>query len=907
MTTTTSASVTPILLSATPTPTAGGMSIDLVFNTSMAAGSGTIFITDGAVQTVIDRVTGQPTMRVVGATDTHTISATSVSVDGAHVRLTVPGLLPGHEYSIVMGAGVLASSAQVAFAGLRSTSQLQFSTAAVPDHEGPSLVSSDIDGSLLASGGSLHVTLTFSEAVNGLTADALGVPNATVSALVAVGDGHRWQATLTAAGPVEQAGNVLTVDMSKVHDAAGNAGSGSAHAGQTYDVDTKGPSASIVLDRAELRYGGGIGMTLTLSDRGSADDLVKALAAQNAVIDDLRTTDDGLTWTATLRSDGNAVAGGNTVSLDLSKLHDGHGNAGAGIVQSTAYSVDNAVSTYVGQHIGIIDQYGPGDDDHVSNEAQQSVSFSLSGPLADGQHIEVSIDGRVVSSDGLRNDGNDWYLESSDTQFADGTHTFAARVVDSAAHGSAAVAQQFTIDTVAPTLEHWPEGAIAIGAPDALELRFDEAVYLPGEGIESIVFTGVGGTSIRVELNDSFLSEDHKTLTIRADQHHLQAGQDYQFQLPAGLTDLAGNAVPSTMPLSLHVASNDLLAPSATSAIAQVDKGPYGIGTDIRIAIAFSEAVKLAGSGEPVLHLNNGGVALFDHISPDQHTVVFKYTVGANNESDTANLQLDGSTGLVGHVSDQAGNLLDLAHIDYSTLGNLGSGGNAGPIRIDAHGPATPGMPVLDASSDSGYSHSDGITNHVNPTITGTAAEPGNTISIYEGATLLGTTTADVSGKWSFTVGSQPGRLASFADGVHTLTVTQADAAGNLSAPSTPLAITIDTVAPTIRKTELDWDASKHRFEMEFSERIVFASNGAIDVLDTLNLSRSHHVGSTTTNWEIGTNDAGVASVLELGLSGLLGLFGNFHLKADNGAIQDLAGNAAVIGIPTFIIPGLTL
>jgi hypothetical protein len=193
MTTTTSA--TPTLLSATRTPTEGGMSIDLVFDIAMAAGSGTIFITDGAVQTVIDRATGQPTMRVVGATDTHTISAASVSVDGAHVKLLVPGLLPGHEYSIVMGAGVLASSAHVAFGGLRGTSDLRFSTPATPDHEAPSLVSSQIDGSLLASGGSLHVTLTFSEAVNALAVDALGAPNATVSALVPVGDGHSWRAT----------------------------------------------------------------------------------------------------------------------------------------------------------------------------------------------------------------------------------------------------------------------------------------------------------------------------------------------------------------------------------------------------------------------------------------------------------------------------------------------------------------------------------------------------------------------------------------------------------------------------------------------------------------------------------------------------------------------------------------
>src|SRR5437763_13246062 len=130
--TATSTGLPPKLLSATPTGVAGNMSIALNFSTAMAAGSGTIIITDGAVETVIDRATGQPTMRVVGATDTHTLSAAQASIDGSHVTLNVAGLLPGHSYSVVMGAGVLVSTDHLAFGGVRSTSQLQFSTPDAP-------------------------------------------------------------------------------------------------------------------------------------------------------------------------------------------------------------------------------------------------------------------------------------------------------------------------------------------------------------------------------------------------------------------------------------------------------------------------------------------------------------------------------------------------------------------------------------------------------------------------------------------------------------------------------------------------------------------------------------------------------------------------------------------------------
>jgi hypothetical protein len=210
---------------------------------------------------------------------------------------------------------------------------------------------------------------------------------------------------------------------------------------------------------------------------------------------------------------------------------------------------------------------------------------------------------------------------------------------------------------------------------------------------------------------------------------------------------------------------------------------------------------------------------------------------------------------------------------------------------------------VLDAASDSGISSSDGITNIRTPKLTGTALAAG-TIEVYDGATLIGTTEVQADKTWSFTVGSDPARLLQFADGAHDLTVRQVDTAGNRSAASSVLSVTVDTVGPTLKNSELEWNSDKHRFELKFSEQIVFAANAAIDVLDSLNLLKSHHTGNVRTNWEIGNGDAGVGTVLELNLGTLFGLFGHFYLKADTSAIQDVAGNIAVIGTPTFDLPG---
>src|SRR6185436_13719440 len=73
-------------------------------------------------------------------------------------------------------------------------------------------------------------------------------------------------------------------------------------------------------------------------------------------------------------------------------------------------------------------------------------------------------------------------------------------------------------------------------------------------------------------------------------------------------------------------------------------------------------------------------------------------------------------------------------------------------------------------------------------TLTG-SAEANATVKVYDGATLLGSATANGAGAWSFTTGA-------LANGGHSLTATATDVAGNTSAASSALSITIDASAP---------------------------------------------------------------------------------------------------------------
>src|SRR5882724_7587078 len=94
-------------------------------------------------------------------------------------------------------------------------------------------------------------------------------------------------------------------------------------------------------------------------------------------------------------------------------------------------------------------------------------------------------------------------------------------------------------------------------------------------------------------------------------------------------------------------------------------------------------------------------------------------------------------------------------------------------------------------ATDSGTSQTDNITKVTTPVFTGSGAEVGATVTLFDtnGTTSLGTAVADASGNWSIT-------SSTLTSGSHTLTAKETDIAGNTSVASASLAVTIDTTAP---------------------------------------------------------------------------------------------------------------
>ena len=141
---------------------------------------------------------------------------------------------------------------------------------------------------------------------------------------------------------------------------------------------------------------------------------------------------------------------------------------------------------------------------------------------------------------------------------------------------------------------------------------------------------------------------------------------------------------------------------------------------------------------------------------------------------------------------------------------------------IDTHVPSPPVM--NDISPDTGASSTDGITDVEHADVFGVGASSFAVIELTSNGSNspFGTTEADISGHWSYTVGQQ-GKVTDplgsvpivgslldsvlgllegvttpsvLADGSYSVTATAMDIAGTSSAPSSPLAIVIDTQTP---------------------------------------------------------------------------------------------------------------
>ncbi len=357
------------------------------------------------------------------------------------------------------------------------------------DTERPHLVSTiAISDTALKIGDTATVTFSFNEAVVGFDIADVTVPNGALSGLNSADGGKTWTATLTPSANATDASNTLTLHYSGIMDQAGNLGSGTA-ASVNYVVDTARPTlpAGIHLSDTALNSKTSATVTFTFSEAVTgfnADDVT----APNAKLQDLASSDGGITWTATLVPDAGANAAANVLTLDYTGITDLAGNAGTGTISSENYVVNTTAPTLVGA-IGISSTLLAIDD-------TATVTFVFSEAVTGFTAANVSVPNGTLSEP-TSEDGITWTATLTPNPGATATSNVLtlnhAGIVNGAGNASSGIATSanYAVDTRAPTATvTLSDVDLRVGETALLTISFNEIV----SGFDKSAVTAPNGT-----------------------------------------------------------------------------------------------------------------------------------------------------------------------------------------------------------------------------------------------------------------------------------------------------------------------------------------------------------------------------------------------------------------------------
>lgn len=500
----------------------------------------------------------------------------------------------------------------------------------VPD-ETPPTATVVVANTNLSSGGTSLVTITFSEAVTGLTSSDLTVQNGTVGTLTSGDGGITWTGTLTAASNIADTTNVITLDNTGVADLAGNAGVGTTSSNNYVVNDTVAPAATIVVADTALRSGETSAVTITFSEAVSGFTTAD-LTVANGTITGLSSADGGITWTATLTPDADITDTTNLVVLDKTGVADLSGNGGVGTTNSNNYAIDTLRPTAT---IVVADTaLSVGETSLVTITFNEAVTGFTTADLtvANGAITGLS------SSDG----GITWTGTLTPTASISDTTNLITLVNSGIADlsGNAGVgttdSNNYAIDTVRPTATIVvADTALAVGETSLVTITFSEAV----SGFTLADLTVANGALSGLSSGDGGITWT-ATLTPTAS---ISAATNLIVLANTGVSDAAGNAGTGTTSSNNYAV--DTQRPTASIVVADA---ALSVGETSLVTITFSEAV--TGFTNADLTIANGALSAVSS-SDGGITWTATFTPSAS-VSDTSNLITLDNAG----VSDAAGN-----------------------------------------------------------------------------------------------------------------------------------------------------------------------------------------------------------------------------------------------------------
>jgi VCBS repeat-containing protein len=494
---------------------------------------------------------------------------------------------------------------------------------------------------------------------------------------------------------------------------------------------------------------------------------------------------------------GSATATGGNWSITSSPLSDGVHSLTARAIDpagnqatSTALSVtiDTTNPTISDPDLAAASDSGISNTDNLTN-----VKTPVFTGTAEAGATVTLLEGSTVLGTATATGGS-WTITSA--SLADGLHSIFAKAMDAAGNQTTSNTLTVTIDTAVPSAPSIPDLAAASdsGSSSSDNITNVTTPTFSGTADANAAITLLeGSTTLGNTTADNLGNWTITSSTLAAGVHNITARA----------TDAAGNQGPASAALSVTI---DTVAPSIAMPLLLPANDTGASNTD---RITNINTPMLTGSAEAgtFIELFDGPNLVGTTTTPTGGLMVVSWTITTSTLS-------DGVHTLTARGTDAAGNV----------------GALSAPltITVDTIPPATPSTPDLDPASDTGDSNTDNLTGIVTPKFNGTA-DPGVTVQLVEGTTILGTGTADASGNWSIT-------SSMLSSGVHNIAAQSVDIAGNTSTPSAPLAVTIST---SFRVVSLVTNASG--FDATFSRPPVLSDinlydgpDAAIDVPDVV-------------------------------------------------------------------------
>ncbi|WP_371920948.1 Ig-like domain-containing protein [Pseudomonas sp. GW531-T4] len=475
------------------------------------------------------------------------------------------------------------------------------------------------------------VTITFSEAVSGLTNADLTIANGTLTAVSSSDGGITWTGTFTPSASITDTTNLITLDNTGIADLAGNAGSGTTDS-NNYAIDTVRPTATIVVADSTLTAGETSLVTITFSEAVSGFTNAD-LSIANGTLTTVSSSDGGITWTATFTPTDGISDTSNVITLNNTGIADLAGNTGSGTTDSGNYVINTAHPTAT---IVVA-------DNALSIGETSLVTITFSEAVTGFTNADLSIANGTLTAVSSSDGGITWTATFTPTSSITDTsnvitldNTGVQNAVGNLGLGTTN-SNNYAIDTVRPTATIVvADSALRIGETSLVTITFSEAVT----GFTNADLTIANGTLTAVSSSDGGITWT-ATFTPSAsisDTTNLITLDN------TGIADQAGNAGSGTTDSNNYAI--DTVRPTATIVVAD---SALSAGETSLVTITFSEAV--SGFTNADLSIANGTLtAVSSSDGGITWTATFTPTVGINDVSNLITLNNTGVTDLAGNT-----------------------------------------------------------------------------------------------------------------------------------------------------------------------------------------------------------------------------------------------------------------